>query len=117
MAISWPSGVNTAAYGMDTGYEDNTEVIEMKSGRRVVYMKNSIPRKTFTFSLRMVDDGASSEYRQFLSWYENTAKSGAENFLFPNLITHSGTKEYQFNGTPTARGQLYKTVTISCIEI
>lgn len=117
MAVSWPSGVNTKAYGMDTGYENNTEVLEMKSGRRVAYLKNSSPRKVFTFSLRMNDQGASSEYKQFLAWYENTAKSGSVPFLFPNLITHSSTREYLFNGTPSARGQKNKEVTISCIEI
>lgn len=117
MAASWPTAVNTKAYGMDTGYEDNTQVIEMKSGRRVVYLRNSTPRRTFTFSLRMEDVGASSEYKQFLSWYANTAMSGAVPFTFPNLITHTGTREYLFNGTPSARGQKYKEVTISCIEI
>ncbi len=117
MAVSWPEGVNTKAYSMDTGYEDNTEVIQMKSGRRVVYQRNSAPRRMFSFSLRMTDDGAGSEYRTFLSWYENTARSGAETFMFPNLITHTGTREYMFNGTPAARGQLYKEVTISVIEI
>ena len=117
MAVTWPSQVNTAAYGMDTGYEDNTEVIQMKSGRRVVYLKNSTPRRVFTFSLRMHDVGASSEYKTFLSWYNNTARSGSETFTFPNLITHTGLGEYMFNGTPTARGQRYKEVTISCIEI
>ena len=117
MAVSWPAAVNTKAYGMDTGYEDNTEVIQMKSGRRVVYLKNSAPRRVFSFSLTMNDQGADSEYKTFLSWYANTAKSGAETFLFPNLITHSGNTEYMFNGTPSARGQKNKEVTISVIEI
>ena len=116
-AVSWPSGVNTKAYGMDTGYEDNTEIIEMKSGRRVAYLRNSSPRKAFSFSLRMIDQGAGSEYRLFLSWYENTALSGSRTFLFPDLITHNGNKEYLFSATPTARGQKIKEVTISCIEI
>ncbi len=117
MAVSWPAGVNTKAYGMDTGFEENTEVIEMKSGRRVAYLRNSSPRRTFTFSIRMNDVGAGSEYKTFLSWYANTAMSGAVTFLFPNLITHTGNGEYMFNGTPSARGQRYKEVTISCIEI
>lgn len=117
MAVSWPAAVNTSAYGMDAGWEENTETIQMKSGRRVVYLKNSAPRKIFSFSLRMEDTGANSEYRQFLSWYANTAKSGAETFLFPDLITHTGLREYMFNGTPSARGQKNKEVTISCIEI
>lgn len=118
MAVSWPDGVNTDAYGMDTGYEDNTEVVEMKSGRRVTYLRNSSPRKVFTFSLRMSDqDGTSGEYQTFLSWYENTALSGSETFYFPDLINHTDTTEYMFNGTPTARGQGWKEVTISVTEI
>lgn len=117
MAVQWPTGVTTRAYGMTTGYIENTETVEMKSGRRVVYLKNSSPRKAFSFRLRMTDNGAGSEYRTFLSWFENTAKSGSENFYFPDLITHSGTKEYQFTEAPQATGQKNKEVTISVMEI
>ena len=117
MAISWPAAVNTNAYGMDASYEDNTEVIEMKSGRRVVYLKNSAPRRIFTFNLTMNDSGANSEYKQFLTWYANTARSGSETFKFPDLITHTTLREYMFNGQPSARGQKNKEVTISVIEI
>ena len=117
MAIQWPNGVNTRAYGMTTGYAENTETVEMKSGRRVVYLKNSSPRKAFSFRLRMIDNGPGSEYRTFLSWFENTAKSGAENFTFPNLVTHSGNQEYQFTEPPQATGQRIKEVTISVMEI
>jgi len=117
MSVQWPAGVNTKAFGMTTGYVENTETVEMKSGRRVVYLKNSSPRKSFSFRLRMTDDGSGSEYRTFLSWFENTAKSGAENITFPDLVSHSGTKEYQFTEPPQATGQLYKEVTISVMEI
>lgn len=117
MAVAWPDGVNTRAYGMETGYLENTEAVEMKSGRRVVYLKNSSPRKAFSFNLYLNDQGSNSEYKKFMQWYENTARSGSENFMFPDLITHSGTKEYQFSGTPTARGQKNKEVTISVVEI
>ena len=117
MAKAWATGVNTKAYGMDTGYEENSEVVEMKSGRKVSYLKNSIPRKVFSFSLMMTDDGVNSEYRKFLYWYENTCHSGADSFLFPNLITHSGNIEYRFTSPPSARGQLHKEVSIECEEV
>lgn len=117
MAVEWPLGVNAKAYGMTTGYMDNTETVEMKSGRRVVYLKNSSPRKAFSFKIRMKDNGPGSEYRLFLSWWDNTVKSGAENFLFTNLVTHSGQMEYQFTEPPRATGQKYKEVTISVMEI
>lgn len=117
MAINWSESVNTKTYGLDTGYGENTEVIEMKSGKKRVYLKNSSPKKTHAFMLKMSDRGENSEYKHFLNWFETIAQSGTESFLFPDLITHTGLKEYQFSESPTATGQAEKEVTISVREV
>lgn len=115
--VAWADGVNQKAYGMNTEYEDNLVKIQFDSGKERTYLKNSAPKKEFSFNLRFEDSGANSEYKKFLNWYENILLSGSQSFEFPNLITHNGTAEYKMTDTPSARGQKYKEVSFSVIEM
>lgn len=115
--VAWPQDVNQKAYGMSTEYEDNLVKIQFDSGKERTYLKNSSPKKEFSFNLRFEDSGVNSEYKKFLNWYENVLLSGSQSFEFPNLITHSGTAEYKMTDTPSARGQKYKEVSFSVIEM
>lgn len=115
--VAWADGVNQKAYGMSTEYEDNLVKIQFDSGKERTYLKNSSPKKEFSFNLRFEDSGANSEYKKFLNWYENVLLSGSQSFEFPNLITHNGTAEYKMTDTPSARGQKYKEVSFSVIEM
>lgn len=117
MAVSWPSGVNTDAYGMDTGGGDNVVSVEFESGKARTYLKNSAPKRVFSFIIEMEDVGASSEYKTFLSWWNTTLLSGALSFLFPNLITHSGLVEYRMVQTYSASGLKSKEVKFSVEEM
>ena len=115
--VAWPDGVNQKAYGMSIDYEDNKVEIEFDSGKKRTYLKNSSPKKEFSFNLKFDDSGANSEFKKFLSWYDNVLLSGTQSFAFPNLITHEGTSEYKMTDTPSARGQKYKEVSFSVIEM
>jgi len=117
MAVSWSTMVNTKAYGMDTGGGENVESIEFESGKARTYLKNSVPKKVFSFVIRMNDVGATSEYKYFLAWWDNTLLSGALSFYFNDLITHSGLKEYRATQTYSVTGQKYKEVTFSVEEM
>jgi hypothetical protein len=117
MAVSWPSGVNTNAYGMDIGGGDNVTSVEFESGKARTYLKNSAPKRVFSFIIEMEDVGAASEYKVFLSWWNNTLLSGALSFYFPDLITHTGLKEYRMTDTYSAVGQKHKEVKLSAEEM
>lgn len=117
MAVSWPSGVNTNAYGMDIGGGDNVTSVEFESGKARTYLKNSAPKRVFSFIIEMEDVGAASEYKVFLSWWNNTLLSGALSFLFPNLITHSGLIEYRMTQTYSSSGLKNKEVKFSVEEM
>lgn len=115
--VLWPDGVNQKAYGMNAEYQDNLVKVEFDSGKERTYLKNSSPKKEFNFNLRFEDVGANSEYKKFLSWYENVLLSGSQSFEFPNLITHEGTAEYKMTDTPSARGQKFKEISFSVVEM
>lgn len=115
--ISWSSAVNTKAYGMETDGGDNFETVSFESGKQRLYLKNNTAKKIFTFSLAMDDTGASSEYKTFVEWWENTLLSGTLPFYFPDLITHSGNTEYQATKTYSVTGQKTKIVTLSVEEM
>lgn len=117
MAVAWPSGVNTDAYGMDLGGGDNVAVIEFESGKARTFLKNSAPKKVFSFVIEMEDIGASSEFKTFLDWWDNTLLSGSQSFLFPNLVTHTGLIEYRPTQTYSATGQKNKEVKFSVEEM
>ena len=117
MAVSWPSGVNTDAYGMDTGGGDNVTYVEFESGKARSYLKNSAPKKVFSFVIAMEDIGGTSEYKTFLTWWDTVLLSGALSFNFPNLVTHSGMKEYRMTDTYSASGQKLKEVKFSVEEM
>lgn len=115
MAVAWPETVNTDAYGMDTSPIENVERIQFESGKERSYLKNSRGRKQHTFLLEMEDVGALSEYKSFLTWYSDTLLSGSLTFSFPDLVTHSGTREYRFLDYG-ATGQKSKEVSITVEE-
>lgn len=115
MAVAWPATVNSNAYGMDTTLIENVERIQFESGKERTYLKNSRGRKQHSFIVAMEDVGADSEFKTFLTWYDDVLLSGALTFLFPNLITHSGTKEYRLINY-TANGQKRKEVTLEVEE-
>lgn len=117
MAVSWAVGVNTDAYGMETNPGDNVIYTEFESGKSRTILKNSAPKKVHSFMLAMEDSGASSEYKTFVAWWDDVLLSGSLSFLFPNLITHSGTKEYRATGSYSASGQRLKEVTITVEEM
>lgn len=111
--IDWPQGVNQNAYGADDGYADNREEVQFKSGRRVYYLKNSVPRKTHSFMLKFDDSAVVSnsmtEWGLFKNWYENTIKSGTLPFWFRDL-SNKGTNErlYYMTEFGGAKGQKTK---------
>lgn len=115
MAVSWPVGVNTDAYGMDTSPIENVERIQFESGKERTYLKNSVGRKAHSFMLSMRDDGAGSEYRTFVAWYDSTLLSGALTFMFPDLVIHTGLREYALIEY-SASGQLRKELTLTVEE-
>lgn len=117
MAVSWPSGVNTDAYGMDQGGGDNVAYIQFESGKARTFQKNSASKKVFSFIIDMEDVGATSEFKTFLSWWDNTLLTGALSFLFPDLITHSGLKEYRTTQDYSATGQKNKEVKFTVEEM
>lgn len=114
--VAWPDGVNQKAYAMNTDYEDNLVRVEFECGKSRTYLKNSAPKRTFSFSLRFEDVGENSEYKKFLNWYNNVCLSGSQSFQFPDLIMHTTLSEYKFTETPSARGQKFKEVNLSVIE-
>lgn len=117
MAVNWCQNVNTDAYGMDDGADDNLETVTFESGKKRTFLKNSAPKMIFTFTLNMKDDKtANCEYRRFWEWWKNTLLSGSLSFYFPNLLTHSGYGEYKMTAVPSANGQKNKVVTISVEE-
>jgi hypothetical protein len=115
MAVAWPATVNTDAYGLETTPIENVERILFESGKERTYLKNSSGRKRHAFMLSMEDVGDDSEYKTFLDWYNDTLLSGSLTFNFPNLITHTGTKEYKLLNY-TASGQKRKEVTLEVEE-
>lgn len=117
MAVQWHSDVNTNAYGMDTGAKDNIERIEFESGKERTYLKNSAPKKIFSFMLSLKDKGIDSEYKKFWHWWSHVLLSGSLSFYFPDLITHDKLTEYKMTATPGSTGLNPKEVTISVEEI
>ena len=117
MAVNWNNEINTDAYGMDTGADDNVIRVKYESGKEKTYRKNSSGKKIFTFMLSLPDKGSNSEYKKFWDWYDNVLLSGSLTFMFPDLVTHSGLKEYLMISVPSANGQNPKKVTISVKEV
>lgn len=118
MAVAWPDGVNTDAYGMDSSPGNNVERVEFESGKARTFIKNTAPKKVHSFLLSMEDVGSGSEYKTFVTWWDTSLASGSLSFTFPNLITHSGTKEYRsVDGTYSVSGQKRKEVALTVEEI
>ena len=117
MAVAWHPDVNQKAYGMDTAPMENVERVEFESGKARTYLKNTAAKKTHSFMLKLEDDGADSEYRKFVTWWEYTLLGGSLSFYFPNLITHDGYTEYRPIGTYSATGQKWKEVSITVEEM
>jgi hypothetical protein len=102
---------------MDQGGGDNVEYTVFESGKARTFLKNSAPKKVFSFILSLEDVGASSEFKTFITWWEETLLSGSLSFTFPNLITHSGNAEYRPTQTYSVSGQKLKEVSISVEEM
>lgn len=117
MAVSWPVGVNTDAYGMETDPGNNVIRVEFESGKARTMQRNSVAKKVHSFMLTMEDDGADGEYQTFLTWWEEDLLSGTLSFNFPNLITHSGLKEYRPTGAFSVSGQKWKELSLSVEEM
>lgn len=121
MAAEWSALVNSDFYGADSGYKDNTEEVEFKSGRSIAYLKNSVPKKTHAVSLKCNDTGTQrvdgkTEFEHFLDWFENTVKSGAVPFYLADIVTHSGRRLYRIKVTGWT-GQRSKEVDIELEEV
>ena len=94
--VAWPAGVNQDAYGLDISGGANVEAVEFESGKSRTYLKNSAPKKVFSFLLSMDDVGPASEFKQFVEWFDDTLKSGSESFEFPDLLNRGmGDIEYR----------------------
>ncbi len=122
MAKEWCEHVNKKFYGQDGGFKENTEKIEFKSGRTVLYLKNSRAAKTHTLNLQCADKGTDriegkTEFEWFLYWFENEIKSGTESFMLPDIITGDGEKEYMITEPPTWNGQRYKEISLTLQEV
>lgn len=121
MAVEWDSHVNTRFFGEDGAYIENTEEVEFKSGRRIYYLKNTLPAKSFACSLLLKDkkgervDGR-TEFEWFLYWYEYVCKSGSETFYLPDLVARQSSREYRLTDVPTWEGQAYKEVSLTIEE-
>lgn len=119
--IDWDSHVNKDVYGVDSSYSENTEDVSFKSGRRVSHLKNTLPRKSFSVTMRFDDstviDG-NTEFRRFLAWFESDIKSGTLSFSFPDISERgAGEREYRITEPPTWTGQRYKTVSMTFEEV
>lgn len=122
MAKEWNKNVNKNFYGLDGGYRENTENIEFKSGRVITYLKNSLPKKSLTVSLRCADTGTEkingkTEFEHFLDWYESTIKSGTIPFYLEDLVTKRGLTQYMIVTPPTWNGQKYKEISLTLEEV
>ena len=74
-----------------------------------------------TVKLRLKDTGTAkingkTEFQHFLSWYENTAKTGTIPCILQDIITGNGTKQYKIKVTDRA-GQKYKEISLELTEI
>lgn len=120
--ISWPGSLNTKVYGMESGWVDNREKLEYKSGRSVYYLKNSTPRKRHPIMMKFDDSkplpGSSlTEWKYFQNWFENTIKSGALPFLFPDLSNKgTGTRLYYMDEIGDGKGQREKKISFTLEE-
>ena len=122
MAIEWSENVNTRFYGQDGTYVENWEEVEYKSGRRIYYLKNTLPAKSIAVNLMLNDRKAErvdgkTEFEWFLYWYEYVCKSGTETFYLTDLISGNSTREYRLTEAPTWEGQAFKEVTLTLEEV
>lgn len=113
--IEWPQGVNQDAYGAEDGYIDNREEVKYKSGRRVYYLKNSVPSKAHSILLKFDDkkivSGSLTEWGVFKHWFENTIKSGTLPFWFRDLSNKGvGKRLYYMTDFSGGKGQKTKEV-------
>ncbi len=117
----WSEYVNANLYGQDGSYNDNTEKVEFKSGRKIEYLRNSVPKKTHALNLSCKDKGTpkingKTEFEHFLYWYENTVKSGTIPFYLTDVITGSGRKLYTIK-VDGWTGQKNKEISLTLEEV
>lgn len=116
MAVSWPAGVNTDAYGMDKEPNDNVEMIRFESGKPRTYLKNSVGKKQFSFMLSFDDSVVGGEYDLFVEWWDEVLLSGSLTFYFPDLRKRDQLTEYHALGDYGSSGQGIKEVSLTVVE-
>lgn len=110
---SWSKNVNTDFYALSEGVTENVNTVEFESGVKRTYLKNSVAKKTFSFSLML---WTKEEERAFWSWYDDTILSGTLTFGLPDFITGTGTTEYRLTEKPSVSGQYPKELSLSVEE-
>lgn len=117
MIVEWAENVNDKAYGLQASSINNLIEVKFESGKTRSFNKNSIGKKSFSFSIDMNDEGNDSEYKRFWIWYDTELCGRANTFLFPDLLNRGVDVEYRMTAEPTATGQRVKTVNISVEEV
>jgi hypothetical protein len=115
--VAWPVGVNQDAYGLDISGGNNVASIEFESGKARTYLKNSSPKKIFSFLLYLDDTGATSEIKKFVTWWDDVLLSGSESFAFPDLLNRGVDTEYRMTETYSASGQKKKEIALAVEEM
>lgn len=110
---NWPKAVNTDFYGLTTSAKENVQTVEFESGAKRTYLKQSVAKKTFQFSLTL---WTLEEEKAFWTWYDDTILSGSLTFGLTDLLTGSGTTEYRLTSQPSVSGQHPKSLSLTVEE-
>ncbi len=118
--VSWNSNVNTNFYGLDANYQENRDEVAFKSGRKIYYLRNTLPKKTFALGLALDDItevSGKTEFQWFIYWLEYTNRSGTVPFYLEDVMGSGDTKTYQFAEMPTWTGQGVKKISLTLEEV
>lgn len=110
----WPDKVNTDFWALETSVNENTQSVEFESGIKRTYLKNSVAKKTYTFSLALNNK---TEELAFWNWYDNTILSGSLSFSLYDFLTQSEITEYRLTSKPSVSGQYPKTLNLTVEEV
>ncbi len=115
---TWPENVNKKAYGLEISFGKNYTEVSFEAGTKRRILNDLKARKKYSFKIDMDDEpgDSSSEYKQFVKWFEETLHCGAESIAFTDFEDLDSEKEYYFSDTPSASGQGHKEVSISLEE-
>jgi hypothetical protein len=113
--IAWPSGVPKNIYNATTQFSDNIVTIELKSGKKKRYLKNSKGQKIYSVKIDLKNNNTNTcEYAIFINWYELYLKYGSETVSF-NKINGTGTAEYAIT-IDSIEGQTPKIISMTWEE-